>query len=537
MVPEELIAEARSVAELDDFGPNDYRDGLEHYCESVNAEARLNELGETAIRANIVGSLVNRARIVDWARSHPEVADERVETPLVVIGMFRAGTTFLSYLLELDARNRALLRWEAGDSIPPPTAATLHAGPRVDAARIGNDMLEQINPRIRAIHHEEPDGPTECIALMSQDFKSLSWEAISNVPGYGRWLLGVDQRSAYEYHRLALGVLQSGGVRGRWTLKSPHHALNLGALTAVYPDARLVLLHRDPTVLCASVCSLIHTLSSTFSDADHRSYIAEHWVAMLEESIRRIDAFRATHPEHEIVDVQYEDLVHDPVATVGRIAVAVGDGELAESTTNAMERYVVAHPKGGLGAHEYELGEFGLDADDLAARFAGYVERYGIPTERRRRDRALRVRAGRRRVDRRALLVRLPQQPKAQELRERVPQEDEPARDADGEARDREGNVGAGVEHVDVRSRGRGDIQRRRVGPEREHDPTDHHRDAEELEHSLDAGPSGLQLHVGDLRPELRGAIGGFARHAVSLIHLGMRSTTRIRSRPVSRNW
>ena len=143
---------------------------------------------------------------------------------------------------------------------------------------------------MRAIHHEEPDGPTECISVMSQDFKSLSWEAISNVPSYSAWLLGSDQRSAYAYHRLVLQVLQHGGVRGRWTLKSPHHAIALDALTAVYPDARLVLLHRDPVELCASVCSLIAELSSCFSDADHRAYIAEHWVAMLEESISRIHA-------------------------------------------------------------------------------------------------------------------------------------------------------------------------------------------------------------------------------------------------------
>jgi hypothetical protein len=244
-------------------------------------------------------------------------------------------------------------------------------------------MLEQLNPRLRAIHHEEPDGPTECIAVMSQDFKSLSWEAISNVPTYGEWLLKVDQRSAYEYHRLALQVLQNGGVRGRWTLKSPHHALNLEALTAVYPDARLVLLHRDPVVLCASVCSLIYTLSGTFTDADHRAYIAEHWVKMLEESIRRIDAFRSTHPEHPMVDVQYEDLVRDPIGAVESIyssAGAYGDDRLDSSARGAMTAYVTAHPKDGMGVHGYDLGEFGLDAAQLRERFSDYVDRYRVPS-------------------------------------------------------------------------------------------------------------------------------------------------------------
>ena len=384
LVPDDVIAEACTVAGLEDFGSDSFREGLAVYCASVSAEAQLNELGETAIRANAVGSLANRLRVVDWAKQHPGVAAERIDAPLVVIGMFRAGTTFLSCLLEQDRGNRALLRWEAGDSVPPPTPSDFRSGPRVEAARVGNDMLEMINPRIRAIHHEEPDGPTECITLMSQDYKSLSWEAISNVPAYGRWLLEVDQRSAYEYHRLALQVLQSGGVRGRWTLKSPHHALNLEALPAVYPDAQLVLLHRDPIVLCASVCSLIHTLSRTFSDADHRAYIAEHWVAMLEESVHRIDRFRTTHPEHPIVDVQYDDLTRDPVGTVDTIYGALDPSARAgldAQTRAAMTAYVAAHPKDGLGVHGYDLTEFGLDPAQLAERFSGYVARYDIPSE------------------------------------------------------------------------------------------------------------------------------------------------------------
>ena len=384
MDPAELLAEARKETGLDDFGGDAFAEGLAVYCESLASEAKLNDVGVMGVRGTIGANLANRLRVVDWATRHADVAQQRIDAPLIVIGMFRAGTTFLSNLLDRDPRNRALLRWEAGDSVPPPTRSNFRSGPRVDAARVGTEMLEQLNPRMAVIHHEDADGPTECIAVMSQDFKSLSWEAIANVPAYGTWLRDVDQRSAYEYHHLVLQVLQQGGVNGRWTLKSPHHAIALDALTAVYPDARLVLLHRDPVVLCASVCSLIRTLSGTFSDADHRPYIAEHWTAMLETSVTRIDAFRAAHPEHPILDVQYADLTQHPVETVAAIYDAVGD-PLAEDARAAMESYVTTSRTGKVGVHDYDLAEFGLDPGEIADRFASYVDRFKIPLERGRR--------------------------------------------------------------------------------------------------------------------------------------------------------
>lgn len=377
---DDLIAKAVDATGLDDLGPDGYREGLDAYVAALHDEARLNDLGEVAVESAVVGALANRLRVVGHAAAHPSVTDERIEAPLVVIGMFRAGTTFLSNLLDQDPANRALLRWEAADSAPPPEPGSHREGPRVDAGRFEVEMLEALNPAVRAIHHEDADGPTECIAVMGQDFKSLSWEAIANVPSYGAWLRTADCTSAYEYHRLVLQILQSGGVRGRWTLKSPHHCLALEALTAVHPGARLVLLHRDPVVLSASVCSLVSTLSGTFTDADHRAYVASHWTALLEESITRIDAFRAAHPEHPIVDVQYADLVGDPVGTVGALSDAVGT-PLSTTAEAAMAAYVAAHPKGAFGRHGYDLATHGLDAGELRERFAGYVERYQVAPE------------------------------------------------------------------------------------------------------------------------------------------------------------
>jgi hypothetical protein len=378
---EVLMAAAVEQTGLDDFGPPSFREGLDVYCASV-PEAQLNDLGNAVVPGNIVGALSNRLKVVDWGKTHPKVADETIEAPFVVVGIFRAGTTFLSYLLEKDDRHRPLFGWEAQDSVPPPDPAHMKDDPRIAATVAGRAMLDSINPMIKVVQNEEPDGPTECIGVLNQDFKSLVWEALTNVPTYGAWLHATDHLSAYEYHHTVLQTLQSGGVRGRWSLKSPHHVLHLDALTAVYPDARIVVMHRDPAVLAASVCSLISTLTGTFSDADHTVYIADHWTDMLERSVAALDGFRDANPEVPIVDVQYAELVGDPVTTMERVYGAFGD-ELTGQARDAMRDHVESRPKGRFGKHKYDLDEFGLDGPALAERFAGYVERYQIPLESR----------------------------------------------------------------------------------------------------------------------------------------------------------
>jgi hypothetical protein len=380
--PDRFIADAVAATGLDDFGGDSFREGLAVYCASAESEARLNDLGRATVPRAIESALTNRLRVIDYAKQHPEVAEERIESPWIVIGIFRAGTTLMSYLLETDERSRPLLRWEAGNSVPPSTGDHRN-DPRVEPLREAAAFMDSINPRIKVVQSEEPDGPTECITVMGQDFKSVIWEALTNVPTYAEWLRAVDLTSTYDYHRRVLQVLQSGGVRGTWSLKAPQHAMALEALHAVYPDARLVLMHRDPVVLCASVCSLLTTLTSTFTDADHAAYIAEHWTQLLDDSINVINAFRAAHPDVQIHDVHYADLAQDTLGTMRGVYDAFGV-ELTAQAEAAMAAHVESHPKGRFGTHGYDLAEYGLDGDALRERFAGYVADYDVPLERPR---------------------------------------------------------------------------------------------------------------------------------------------------------
>jgi hypothetical protein len=372
-----LTDQASEDTGLDHWGGDSYRDGLDRLVHALDTEAGLNPLGELALEEQILANLRNRLRVTAWVEQHPELLDEPVERPIIVLGLPRTGTTLLHELFHRDPANRSLMRWEALDSVPPPDAAHFADDPRVDTARAADEAMDALNPQFRAIHYEAPDGPTECVAVLSQDFRSLLWSVVANVPSYTRWLLETDPTPAYDYHRRVLQLLQSCAP-GRWALKTPHHALFLDAVVEHYPDARLVMTHRDPVTVVASLCSLAGTLGATFSDIDHADDHVRTWTAVGQTLVERVMDFRDRRGDDHFVDVAYDDLVADPLASVVRI-LGHFDEVLSEPAAASMRAYLADDPHRQMGRHRYSPHGAGLDRDDIGQRFARYADRFAIP--------------------------------------------------------------------------------------------------------------------------------------------------------------
>ena len=129
--PHALLGAARRSSGLDDFGDPWFRQGLEVLTGALEDEAELSTLGRILTRADLVMSLENRLRLQDWRRRHPEIANEAVDRPIVIIGMARTGTTILHNLLARDRRNRVPLTWEVDPAFPPPEEATRDDDPRI----------------------------------------------------------------------------------------------------------------------------------------------------------------------------------------------------------------------------------------------------------------------------------------------------------------------------------------------------------------------------------------------------------------------
>src|SRR5262249_60478757 len=117
-----------------DLGAPASREPLERLLASIDAEARLTLLGRFAARHDLTGMLVNRLRIEDDRRRHPEIGDEQIRRPLVITGLPRTGSTFLHGLLAQDPANRTPRHWELRSPSPPPERATDATDPPIPRA-------------------------------------------------------------------------------------------------------------------------------------------------------------------------------------------------------------------------------------------------------------------------------------------------------------------------------------------------------------------------------------------------------------------
>jgi hypothetical protein len=381
LAPDDLLAAARKQTGLEDFGADTIREPLEVFQQSLEEEANLSSFGRMVLRQLIVSSLSERLRVLDWAANHPEVREEKIERPWIILGLPRTGTTLLSLLLGLDPVARPLLQWEASHPIPPPDLATHAEDPRIAEVAKQFTQLQELNPPLRAMHPFGATLATECVTLFAFDLRALSFETQALIPSYGRWLEKTDMRSAYEMHKLSLQILQSRLPTESWSLKTPNHLWCLDLVQEFYPDARLIWTHRDPAKVVTSVASLnasLHKVNCTRVDP---VAVGCEWDNKLHAGITRGMEFDdrqsgAGWCSHLL----YRELMADPIAAVRRL-YAEFDTDLHPLHVRRMENWMRNRGQDAFGRHVYDPADFGLAEDEIRDRYRGYTTRYEIPSE------------------------------------------------------------------------------------------------------------------------------------------------------------
>jgi hypothetical protein len=346
---ERMIEKAQRRTGLDDLGPGDITEPFSILGESLEKEANLSSFGHLMLRAMLLRSLERRLLAVEFLKRNPAVLEQKIESPLFIVGFPRTGTTLLLNLLAQDPKARPLLGWEAYHTTPPPRLRPGRKDARPKRHRKSLKGIDRILPEIQTVHPITADGPEECLPLLLLSFVSWAWFLYAHVPSYERWVweqpLDVHEET-YRLHKLQLQMLllQRGGER--WLLKSPAH-LNLQSLFTKSLDPKA---------------------------------LGRRGLEMGTRTLDRLIETRSQVPADRILDVRYVDLVADPIAAVERIYDHFGL-EVTGEMRSGMERWMAEHPRHKHGVHRYSLEQFGLSRAEVERDAAPYHDRFVLPRE------------------------------------------------------------------------------------------------------------------------------------------------------------
>lgn len=379
---ESLLEAATSQTGLDDFGDDGWREPFGVLLDAIENEAKLNLVGRVLTRSEIVRVLQNRLRIVDTWKRHPEIASERIERPVVITGTGRSGTSILHEIMAQDPRTRTPMAWEVMYSVPPPETATYATDARIERADRELTLWHEISPEYKTMHENGGNLPFECIFLMIHEFATPHYSGVLDVPSYARWLFTHDIAPAFQFHKRQLQLLQWRCPGSPWLLKAPSHLTMLPTLFSVYPDARLVVTHRDPVKTVASIVSLVATLRRMRSDDIDVASLVHQYAEGIAIGLDAMIAQRkdGTIPDDQIVDLRFDHLMADPTAALRRVYADL-DLDLTPKAEHDMTSYVRNKPRGKHGAHRYSLEDYGIETAWVYERYARYMQEYDVKAE------------------------------------------------------------------------------------------------------------------------------------------------------------
>ena len=378
-----LLAQARANTGLDDFGDDGWIDHFRVLIRSIEEEAKLNFMGRILTRSDLVQFLETRLNLQDHYRRFPEIDEEVIHEPVMILGHGRTGTTILHEVMSTDPQFRIPKRWEAMFPVPPPETATYESDERIARAHELITIFDRITPEWKAMHKFGGDLPVECAEYLYASFLSNVFVFSYQIPTYAAYLAEQDVRETIRWHQRFLKLLQWKHKGEHWLLKNPLWIDHIPEVLEFYPDAKIVLTHRDPIVVSDSFVNVMGTIFWWRTD--------DPWGGGMLDELVMADGRAETHRnlmrwmqdgtlrDGYVANVQYQDFMSDPIETIRRLMADLRI-PLGDAAAEGMRAYLDAKPQGKHGRFEYAspgTEQIALERE----KFRDYQAFFGVPNE------------------------------------------------------------------------------------------------------------------------------------------------------------
>jgi len=396
-----LSMEAAILAAFDGAAPYDtclgtpeelqiLRSVLATMVRGLDQNPNLLGIGRLLVKQFAIHYLTGRNAVLQYYAANKTFIEShgKIQAPLIITGLPRTGSTLLQRLLAEDPDSRSPLTFEMEAPLPPmPRDSDPLSDSRIAQASSSLTELSRIAPGfIEKLSESHLWSATEYEEsyLYMLGHNGLS---VMNAPDAGEsYVTALTGAGCHgpvmRYERLFFTMLDAyRPARSHWVLKAPTYALALPFVFNEYPDARIVITHRNPLITMPSLCRLMESWCIAFNrDGCFDKYrFAELVMKFMIPFFSLPFQYRRTHPEKEsqILDVMYDELFSDPVAMVRRIYDFSGL-RVTTAFEERMRRYLDNNRQGKYGRHRYSLEEYGIDAEAFVDEHADYMSKYNF---------------------------------------------------------------------------------------------------------------------------------------------------------------
>jgi len=379
-----LIETAKANTGLSDFGADDWHERFQVIVKAFDEESELTLMGRLMTRSDMLMFLQARLQIEDTYKRHPEINDEEIRQPIVIIGQGRSGTSFMQNLVSVDPNNGTSKTWEIMSPCPPPEKATYLTDPRITKLKYLADQVNRVTPEVESIHEMSAELPEENHRILCLTFGSAGWISVfyGQVPSFAAYMQKQSMVPIYEYEKRVLKLLQWKNPRKHWILKSPFCIIDMPEILKVYPDVAFVWTHRDPVKALGSLVSTVGTLMwcrtdhPFIGDSLMAFTSADASAAMVSQPIEWLET--GVIPRKQLFNMQYADFLKDPLAGVADM-YAYFNIEMTNEGRQAMQKYLDDNPRSSRPPHKYPTHHDNLDMERKA--YARYQAYFNVPNE------------------------------------------------------------------------------------------------------------------------------------------------------------
>ena len=379
---EALLKDARAEAGLTDFGDESFLIALQKVSECYAHDANFHRQGLENFRQRFQADL----------KKHPEILDEDVTDPMLIIGNPRCGTTKMHRMIGADTRLLKTYTWQLVNPAPFPDAKPGEPDPRIAAVENVESLLEDNAVRlagktrahdIRLGHFWGAWEVQEDCQLLGFTFND-DYQRITRVPSpsFRDWVRERTEPSNADNYKYLYSLFQylqwqQGGKQGRkWVMKNTGHPAHLDEMMAIHPNASLMHVHRDPRVSIASMARLGRAIWSTrIQDIDPK-FCGRYYSGILKWNIDRyLEARDRLKLDDRFVDVPYQQIRTNPIPYIREFYARSGYEYTAEAEQQ-QRTWDADNEEGKYGKHTYDLDEFGLSKKQIERDFGEYIERF-----------------------------------------------------------------------------------------------------------------------------------------------------------------